>query len=121
MRSVLVSILLFCLLPAFASSAQNATLGLNASQLYEKGMNSLLGVGVSRNDLNAVDYFRRSAELGYPQAQVVLGYFYDTGNVVFRTRSRLLTGTGKPPARTIASPTGCWDGSITVAAEFHGI
>jgi uncharacterized protein len=82
MRSVLVSILLFCLLPAFASSAQNPTLGLNASQLYEKGMNSLLGVGVSRNDLNAVDYFRRSAELGYPQAQVVLGYFYDTGTVV---------------------------------------
>jgi uncharacterized protein len=45
-------------------------------------MNSLMGVGISRNDLNAVDYLRRSAELGYPQAQVVLGYFYDTGSVV---------------------------------------
>ena len=45
-------------------------------------MNNLIGVGMGRNDLNAVDYLRRSAELGYPPAQVVLGYFYDTGTVV---------------------------------------
>ncbi|HVO82572.1 MAG TPA: tetratricopeptide repeat protein [Terriglobales bacterium] len=42
-------------------------------------MNALIGVGVSQNDLDAIDYFRRSADLGYPPAQVVLGYFYDTG------------------------------------------
>jgi len=82
MRRVLISILPLCLLLASATFAQPGTLGLNAAQLYEKGMNSLLGVGVSRNDLNAVDYFRRSAELGYPQAQVALGYFYETGSVV---------------------------------------
>ena len=80
MRRVLISILLVCL--ASATFAKAGTLGLNASQLYEKGMNSLLGVGPSRTDLSAVDYFRRSAELGYPQAQVVLGYFYETGSVV---------------------------------------
>lgn len=62
--------------------AQTASLGLNAPQLYEKGMNNLMGIGVSRSDLNAVDYLRRSAELGYPPAQVALGYFYDTGSVV---------------------------------------
>jgi TPR repeat protein len=82
MRPVVVSILLLCLQLSSAAKTQTATLGLNAPQLYEKGMNSLLGTGVSRNELNAVDYFRRSAELGYPQAQVVLGYFYDTGTVV---------------------------------------
>ncbi|MBZ5650845.1 MAG: sel1 repeat family protein [Acidobacteriia bacterium] len=64
--------------------AQNASLGLNAPQLYEKGMNNLMGVGISRNDLNAIDYLRRSAELGYLPAQVVLGYFYETGSVVSR-------------------------------------
>ena len=71
-------LLLLCLTPALHAQ----TLGLNAPQLYEKGMNNLMGIGISRNDLTAVDYLRRSAELGYPPAQVVLGYFYDTGSVV---------------------------------------
>lgn len=75
--------ILFLLL-SFSSSihAQTSTLGMNAAQLYEKGMNALIGAGPSRSDLNAVDYFRRSAELGYAPAQVALGYFYDTGNVL---------------------------------------
>lgn len=75
------SILVYLLLTPVAF-AQTASLGLNAPQLYEKGLNNLMGIGVSRNDLNAVDYLRRSAELGYPPAQVALGYFYDTGSVV---------------------------------------
>ena len=82
MRCRLPSLLLICLLLSRAAFTQTSTLGLNAPQLFEKGMNSLMGVGVSRNDLNAVDYLRRSAELGYPPAQVALGYFYDTGSVV---------------------------------------
>lgn len=69
--------------PAY-SHAQATTLGMNATQLYEKGMNALIGAGPSRNDLNAVDYIRRSAELGYAPAQVTLGYFYDTGSVLAR-------------------------------------
>jgi TPR repeat protein len=81
MRHPISSFVLGLLLTATAY-AQAPTLGLNAPQLYEKGMNSLMGIGISRNDLNAVDYLRRSAELGYPQAQVVVGYFYDTGSVV---------------------------------------
>jgi uncharacterized protein len=63
-------------------NAQNASLGVNAPQLYEKGLNNLMGIGINRSDLNAVDYLRRSADLGYPPAQVLLGYFYDTGLVV---------------------------------------
>jgi uncharacterized protein len=82
MRRTLISALILSALLTSAAFAQTGTLGMNAPQLYEKGMNNLLGVGVSRNDLNAVDFFRRSADLGYPQAQVVLGYFYETGSVV---------------------------------------
>jgi TPR repeat protein len=81
MRHSISSFVLGLFLTATAS-AQTPTLGLNAPQLYEKGMNSLMGIGVSRNDLSAVDYLRRSADLGYPQAQVVVGYLYDTGSVV---------------------------------------
>jgi TPR repeat protein len=84
MRRALISALILSVLLTSAAFAQTGTLGLNAPQLYEKGLNSLLGVGVSRNDLNAVDFFRRSADLGYPQAQVVLGYFYETGSIVPR-------------------------------------
>ena len=68
-------LLLVSLLLSPTAFTQTPTLGMNAPQLYEKGMNSLMGVGVSRNDLNAVDYLRRSAELGDPPAQVALGYF----------------------------------------------
>jgi uncharacterized protein len=82
MRYRLPSSLLISLMLTPAGFTQIPTLGLNAPQLYEKGMNSLMGVGVSRNDLNGVDYLRRSAELGYPPAQIALGYFYDTGSVV---------------------------------------
>ena len=82
MRNRFPSSLLLCLLLNPVAFTQTPTLGLNAPQLYEKGMNNLMGVGVSRNDLNAVDYLRRSAELGYPPAQVALGYLYDTGSVV---------------------------------------
>ncbi len=42
-------------------------------------MNSLQGGANTRSGLDAVEYFRRSAELGCPPAQVALGYFYDTG------------------------------------------
>jgi len=73
---------LLCLLLSAVVGAQTPTLGVNAPQLYEKGMNNLMGVGIGRNDLNAVDYLRRSAELGYPPAQVALGYLYDTGSVL---------------------------------------
>ena len=82
MRNRLASLLLLCLLLTKVAFTQTSTPGLNAPELYEKGMNNLMGVGASRNDLNAVDYLRRSAELGYPPAQVALGYFYDTGSVV---------------------------------------
>jgi TPR repeat protein len=71
--------------------AQTATLGLDPAALFDKGMNALMGSGVSRSDLNALDYFHRSADLGYAPAQVVLGYFYDTGTIVSAEPAQALT------------------------------
>jgi TPR repeat protein len=61
--------------------AQN-TLGTNAPRIFDQGMDVLMGIGVTSSDLNAIDYFHRSADLGYAPAQTVLGYFYETGSKV---------------------------------------
>lgn len=80
MRSRLLSVLLVCLGVAFQSmNAQTATSGLNAPQLFNKGMNALVWSGVTRSDLDAIEYFHRSAELGFAPSQVVLGYLVETG------------------------------------------
>lgn len=60
------------------------TIGLNPAQLYERGMNALIGTGLSRSDVTAADYIQRSAQLGYAPAQVTLGYFYETGTTLTR-------------------------------------
>jgi TPR repeat protein len=91
MRYRVAMLILLCGLSASSLRGQGATLGLRAGQLFDKGMNALVGSGVSRNDLAALDLFRRSAELGYAPAQVVLGYFYDTGTVVRPETTQALT------------------------------
>ena len=72
-------ILSTCLLftPIFANSQTSA--GLDPSALFDKGMNALTGSSATRSGANAIEYFRRSADLGFGPAQVVLGYFYETG------------------------------------------
>ena len=52
--------------------------------LYERGMDAITGVGPSRNDVAGIDYFRRSADLGYGPAQLALGYYYETGTMIER-------------------------------------
>ncbi len=49
-------------------------------QLFDAGMNALTGSAGTRNDLAAVDYFRRSAQKNYGPAQVVLGYRWNWGD-----------------------------------------
>src|SRR5258708_14090582 len=72
--------LLTCsVLACAASYGQTATSGQNAKELFEKGKNALEGSNVTRSGLNAIDYFRRSSDPGFAPAQVVLGYFYETG------------------------------------------
>jgi uncharacterized protein len=74
---VFVLTLVVCLGAGVASQAQTA--GLDAPQLFQKGMNALTGSRVTQSGANAIEYFRRSADLGYSPAQVVLGYFSETG------------------------------------------
>lgn len=56
--------------------------------LYERGMDAISGAGPSRNDRDALEYFRRSADLGYGPAQVALGYFYETGQLTAGSQSQ---------------------------------
>jgi TPR repeat protein len=66
-----------CLLGSGLAFAQSNS--IDAPRLFETGMNALTGIGPSHNDQTAVESLRRSADLGYPPAQVVLGYIYETG------------------------------------------
>lgn len=80
MRSLCLTVSAFCLVVfCTISSAQTTTAGQNAPELFEKGMNALQGSSATLSRANAIDYFRRSSELGFAPAQVVLGYLYETG------------------------------------------
>lgn len=50
--------------------------------LYDRGVDAITGIGPSRNDALGLDYFRRSADLGYGPSQIALAYYYETGTVV---------------------------------------
>jgi TPR repeat protein len=74
--------------------------------LYERGMDAITGYGASRSDLDGIEYFRRSAELGYGPAQIALGYYYDTGTVVAGDQSRALDLYRKAAAQ--GDPLAAW-------------
>jgi len=79
-RIILLFFVVLMSLPAWGQST-------SPEALYERGMDAISGAGFSRNDREALDYFRRSAELGYGPAQVVLGYLYDTGTMTAGSQS----------------------------------
>jgi hypothetical protein len=74
--------------------------------LYERGMDAITGVGPSRSDLQGIDYFRRSADLGYGPAQIALGYYYDTGTVIAGNQSQALDLYRKAAAQ--GDPLASW-------------
>ena len=79
MRGPLIPALLLALiLVSTRSPAQSP----NASRLFDMGMTAMMGVGPDRNEQSALENIRRSAQMGYPPAEVLLGYFYDTGTIV---------------------------------------
>ena len=83
MRRLVFTVLGICFgLACATANAQTLTAGLNAADLFEKGMHALQGSSASRGELNAVEYFHRSAELGFGPAQVVLGYLNETGRSI---------------------------------------
>jgi TPR repeat protein len=82
MRNLEFTMLVICsVLVCAASPGQTAASGLNAKELFEKGMNALEGSTATRSGQNAIDYFHRSADLGFAPAQVALGYLYETGRI----------------------------------------
>ena len=58
--------------------------------LYERGMDAISGANTSRNDHDAIGYFRRSAEAGYAPAQVALGYLLDTGTLMAGSQTQAI-------------------------------
>jgi TPR repeat protein len=79
------------------------TAGLNATQLYDKGMNALVG---SEAGTAAIDYFHRAADLGYAQAQVVLGFLYESGTLTTKDPGQALSWYKKAAAQ--GDPLGQW-------------
>jgi TPR repeat protein len=75
-RTILPTLVLLSALAVAQSTSPDA--------LYERGMDAITGIGSSRNDASGIDYFRRSAALGYGPAQIALGYYYETGTSVAR-------------------------------------
>lgn len=73
-------VVVFCLL--LGVGIANAQSGANAPRLFELGMNAFTGIGPSHNEQQAVEQLRRSAELGFPAAQTVMGYLADTGTII---------------------------------------
>ena len=47
--------------------------------LFQRGLDAITGIGDTGNIAAGIDYFRRSADLGYGPAQVALGYYYEIG------------------------------------------
>ena len=74
------TLLLLCAI--FAPACTFAQTNLNAPRLFELGMDALMGIGPGRDTVAAMDYFRKSADLGYPPAQISLGYYYETGGLL---------------------------------------
>src|ERR1700689_3295350 len=82
MRVRALATFVICLaLSCLSSRAQTAAAGPSATELFGKGMNALVGSSATRSSADAIEYFHRSADMGYAQAQVVLGYLYESGRV----------------------------------------
>ena len=60
-----------------AAVAQSAS----PDALYDRGIDAITGVGSSRNEQAGIDFFRRSADLGFGPAQIALGYYYEAGKI----------------------------------------
>jgi TPR repeat protein len=86
MRYRLIAAALLCGLLVQAGHAQSP----NPQRLFEIGMNALTGVGDSHSPQTALDYIHRSADVGYPPAEVMLGYFYDTGTIATKEPGQAL-------------------------------
>ena len=82
-------------------------------------MNNLMGVGVSRNDLNAWTIFDARPSWAILRHRLRLDIFMTPAPWCRKTPAKLRTGTRRRPNRMIAWPSGCWDVSTTQEPEFR--
>ncbi len=71
-----ISVAIFVLLSTLAGAQS-----MSPDALYERALDAITGVGETRNDQAGIEYFHRSADLGYGPAQIALGYYYEMGIV----------------------------------------
>ena len=76
----------------------------DANAQYNVGVMYGQGVGVERNDSEAVKWFRKAALQGHAGAQMNLGIIFSRDGDVPRTTPRQQRGTAKPPSRVKSSP-----------------
>jgi TPR repeat protein len=98
-RTALLILLALASAIAFAQSS-------SPDALYQRGMDAISGVGPAHNDLEGIDYFRRSADLGYGPAQIALGYYYETGTVITGDQGKALDLYRKAAAQ--GDPLASW-------------
>jgi len=92
MRRTVLSAL-FALSSIFLTTLLSITAAAQSTSpeaLYDRGLDAITGIGPSRNDALGLDYFRRSADLGYGPGQIALGYYYETGTTVARSPGQAL-------------------------------
>jgi TPR repeat protein/S1-C subfamily serine protease len=56
----------------------------DAVAMFMLGINFSIGVGVPKNEVEAVKWYRKAAEQGHATAQYFLGFAYDTGEGVLK-------------------------------------
>jgi len=105
---------------AAASAAQKGG-AIDSTKYYDRGMNALLGSGVSHNDQTALQLLKTSAELGHLPAQTVVGYFTILERLLPSNPDRLRSGTAKQRIKETLWVRGCWDVFITRAPGSAGI
>lgn len=90
---------------AFLSTAALAQ-SSSPEALYQRGMNAVTGMGALQSDQQAIEFFRRSAELGYGPAELALGYYYETGTLRAGDQNQALDLYRK--AATQGDPLAAW-------------
>jgi len=99
------SILIVC---ALLSSTLAFGQSTSPEALYERAIDAITGVGPTHNDSEGIDYFRRSADIGYGPGQIALGYYYETGTILAKDPAHALdlyrkaAATGDPLAAWLA-------------------
>lgn len=84
-RPILLSIFVLWSALIYVSAQSNSP-----EALYDRGIDAITGIGTSENEPLGIDYFRRSAELGYGPGQIALAWYYETGTGVANNQTQAI-------------------------------